>query len=215
MDDITTKLEKIDINNKSKKTLYYSVSIDYIEVINILNKILSLDDYNKYFFGIKTETGYDIDDKPYSETFEKIKEDASIDSKYLAFIDKMKTGEKFIIYDNTFYIANSEFHITTLFTGGKPHEKSEFVEKEVGSNVLIKINKLGISNNFITLGVETIKLEDGNEIQYFGNDVKHITIGLNKTGKKVFPKDSYTALTDGKIFDVDFTLEGLTNRVYQ
>ena len=112
-------------------------------------------------------------------------------------------------------MPNSEFHITTLFTGGKVHIKSSEMETQLEKKVLVKINKLGISSNFITMGIESIKLKDGVDIFYYGNDIKHITIALNKTGKKIFPKDSYTALSDGKIYELEYIIEGKTCKVVQ
>ena len=139
----------------------------------------------------------------------------NITNKYSTHIEKFKPDEKFIIYNDTLYSANSEFHITTLFTGGKVHEKSADMDSQLKSKVLVKINKLAVSDKFITIGIDSIKLEDGTDIFYYGNEVKHITIGLNKTGKKVFPKDSYTALSDGKIYDLDHIVEGATSKVVQ
>ena len=63
--------------------------------------------------------------------------------------------------------------------------------------------------------IESIKLKDGVDIFYYGNDIKHITIALNKTGKKIFPKDSYTALSDGKIYELEYIIEGKTCKVVQ
>jgi hypothetical protein len=195
------------------KVLYYSVNFDYKNVMDCVKKTLFVSkEYDDDISGIYTKTTdsyYPLDGE--------IKEDDKkiINSKYSSHIDKMKTSENFILYKDLFFIANSEFHITTLFTGGKVHEKSSYLESEVGRKVSVKINKLGVSGNFITMGVESIKFEDGTDIAYYGNDVKHITIALNKTGKKVFPKDSYTALSDGKIFTVDYTIEGTTSRITQ
>jgi hypothetical protein len=47
----------------------------------------------------------------------------------------------------------------------------------------------------------------GGDIPYYGNDHQHITIGLNKEvkkgEKKVFPKDSYTALLADNAITLD------------
>lgn len=130
-------------------------------------------------------------------------------------IQETKDGEVFLIYDGVFYKINDEFHITTLFTGGKPvSQKTETgdvvlndeMESQVGKEVQVKLKKIAISKSFIVIGVESL------DCSYYGNSVKHITIGLSKSGKKVFPKDSYTALTNGTVYDIDNVLHGLTSK---
>lgn len=210
METITKKLEKIEISKS--KVLYYSVSFDYKGIMNLVRKILFKSKEKNDVSDVYTKTtdSYELFDGKMTEDMKK-----TLDSKYSSHIDKMKSSENFIVCDNVLFAANSEFHITTLFTGGKVHEKSADLESEVGKKVSVKVNKLAVSGNFITMGVESIKFEDGTDISYFGNDVKHITIALNKTGKKVFPKDSFTALSDGKIHDVDYTINGKTSKVTQ
>ena len=180
--------------------------------MNLVRKILFKSFENNDISEVYTKTidSYELFDGKMTEDTRK-----SLDSKYSTHIDKMKAFENFIVCDNALFMANSEFHITTLFVGGKTHEKSANLESEVDKIVSVKVTKLAISGNFITMGVESIKFEDKTDITYFGNDVKHITIALNKTGKKVFPKDSYTALSDGKIYDVDYVLYGKTSKVVQ
>lgn len=215
MDNITESFEKINIGKN--KVLYYSVTFEYKTIIHFIKEFLfkstDKNDFN-HFSGIYTKTldSFELfDDKITDQDLKN-----SLYSEYSTHIDKIKTSENFIIYDKTFFTTNTEFHITTLFTGGKVHEKSQDLEAEINKKVYVKVNKLAISENFITLGVESIKFNDGKDITYYGNDVKHITIALNKTGKKkVFPKDSYTALTNGKIYDIDYTFHGKTNKVTQ
>ena len=208
MESITKKLENINI--PKLKVLYYSVAFDYKDVMDLVHNILfkSKDKSDVSDVYTKTADSYELFDGKINEDMKK-----TLDHKYVSHIDKMKVSENFIVYDNILFTANSEFHITTLFTGGKVHEKSADMDSEVGKKVSVKVNKLAVSGNFITMGIESIKFEDETDILYFGNDVKHITIALNKTGKKVFPKDSYTALSDGKIYDVDYTINGKTNKV--
>jgi hypothetical protein len=229
MEEITKKLEKIDISKS--KVLYYSVNFNYKDVMNLVRSVLFKSTDKSDVSGVYTKTADSYElfdgkmnedkkkklDSKHSSHIDKMNEDTkkTLDSKYSPHIDKMKASENFIVCDNVFFLANSEFHITTLFTGGKVHEKSADLESEVGKKVSVKVNKLAVSGNFITMGVESIKFEDGTDISYFGNDVKHITIALNKTGKKVFPKDSYTALSDGKIHDVEHTINGKTSKVSQ
>jgi len=219
MEDITEKLSKLDVTKKTVKAdtgkgkvLYYSISFDYKDVMDTVRKILfdskNPDDVSDVY--TKTVDSYVPFDGTITEDLRK-----SLDTKYSTHVDKMKASENFIVCSDTLFAANGEFHITTLFTGGKTHEKSADMESEVGKQVSVKVNKLGVSGSFITMGVESIKFLDGTDISYFGNDIKHITIALNKTGKKVFPKDSYTALADGKIYDVDCVLNGKTSKVVQ
>ncbi len=209
MEDITGKLANLNIGKE--KVLYYSISFTYSDIMNLIRKTL-----------------FDSKESDVSETYTKnldsfelfdgiLSDDnkQNILNKYSTHIEKFKPGEKFIIYNNELYTANNEFHITTLFTGGKSNEKSADMESQLDKKVSVKINKLAVSDKFITLGIDTIKLEDGTGIFYYGNDVRHITIALNKTGKKVFPKDSYTALSDGKIYDLDFVIDAMTSKVIQ
>jgi hypothetical protein len=186
MDELVDKFSNININ---KKVLYYSVIFEnYDEIIDIVKE--SLGEHFKVY--VKTET-FDF---------------SSIDEKLIVDIEKIKNNSKFAIYNNSIYIINDEFHITTLFTGGKIHEKSELMIKQHNKKVSVKINKIAYSNNFIVLGVDDIITDDEEEFYYFGNPVKHITFGLNKFNKKVFPKDSYTALNDNTI-DIDKTIYGI------
>lgn len=187
MDELVEKLENININ---KKVLYYSITFEnYDEIIELVKETLG-DNFKVY---TKTDT-FDyslIDDKTLLENIKKIKDNA-----------------KFAIYNNSIYIINDEFHITTLFVGGKIHEKSELMNKQNNKKVSVKINKIGHSDNFIVLGIDDIKTDNDEEFYYFGNPIKHITFGLNKLNKKVFPKDSYTALNVNSI-DIDKTIYGI------
>lgn len=201
MEEITSSLKNITI---TRKVLYYSIGFNnYKDLMELVCKTLeSSKIYTKssgiyeFFGGEKVE----LNKIPTMDKFE-------------VFIDKMEEGTNFIIQGDVLYTANSEFHITTLFTSGKSHEKSSEMESSVGKKTVIKLNKLAISHNFIVFGVESIKYKDGEDVPYYGNPVKHITIALNKTGKKVFPKDSYTALTDGIVYDLDYSITGVCGKV--
>ncbi len=208
MEDITDKLDNLNI--AKQKVLYYSVAFNYQDIIKLIRKALFEKNQDLSEIYMKTSDSFELFGGKISEENKK-----KIENKYSTHIDKFKPSDKFIIYDGTLYTVNGEFHITTLFTGGKPHEKSSDMESQLKKIVSVKINKLACSDKFITLGIESIKFEDGTDIFYYGNDVKHITVALNKTGKKVFPKDSYTALSDGKIYDLDLTIDGITRKVIQ
>ena len=208
MEDITNSLSALNI--KKQKVLYYSVAFDYKDIINLVSEILSNNKSTLSYTCIKTLDSFELLNGKLSDD-----DKMNISNQYYTHIDKLKSDDKFIIYNDVIYMPNSEFHITTLFTGGKVHDKSTEMESQLENKALVKINKLGVSNNFITLGIESIKLEDDTDIFYYGNHIKHITIALNKTGKKVLPKDSYTALSDGKFYDLDHIIEGITSKVVQ
>jgi hypothetical protein len=205
MEHLTTQVEKLSV--KEGKVLYYSVKFpDYDFIVTLVKKTLFEDGseggvYNKFQDEKVFEYG----------TLNEVK----VDEKYLEFVKKLKSGENFVIYKGKFYVVNSEFHITTLYTGGKPHEKSEAMEEQTDKAVSVFVNKLGVSDGFITLGVDRITLSNSNDIEYYGNDVKHITFGLAKFGKKVFPKDSYTSLTTGETFELHTKIQAVTGKVVQ
>ena len=209
MEDITAKLSSLDISKK--KVLYYSVIFDnYNEIMNLVRNTLLESGNNLSETYIKTLNSFKLFEGNLAESDKN-----KVSEKFSTFIDKLKQDENFIIYNDKLYTANSEFHITTLFTGGKSNENTDELETQHNKKVNVKINKLGVSHNFIVLGVEYIKFEDNKDIAYYGNSVKHITIALNKTGKKVFPKDSYTALSDGQTYNLDIIVEGLCSKVVQ
>ena len=192
MDNIIDKLEQLKITKE--KVLYYSISFIWEDIIKIMGGIEDL----KIF--TKTDDSLEV----------------FINSKYFNIIYSLKVGDTFIIYNDMIYVVNNEFHITTLYIGGRPHEKSEEFESQLNKNVKVSINEIGISNKFITIGVESIKYEDDTDVLYFGNFIKHITIALNKSGQRVFPKDSYTALSDGELYAPNQSLIcGKTSKVIQ
>jgi hypothetical protein len=209
MEDITAKL--VSLNISKEKVLYYSVAFhNYKDIMNLVRNTLLVTGNNMSEIYTKTPDSFELFGEKLSDDNKML-----ISDKYSTHIEKLKDGENFIIHDNKLYTANPEFHITTLFTSGKPHDKTPELEDQVGKPVSIKLNKLAVSNNFIVLGVDTIKFEDDKDIAYYGNSVKHITIALNKTGKKVFPKDSYTALSDGQIYKLDVIVKGVCSKVVQ
>lgn len=70
----------------------------------------------------------------------------------------------------------------------------------------VTINRIGYSGDFIVLGVDI-----PSHIPYYGNDIKHITVGLRqREGKhRVFAKDSPNAFSDNTItFDSPITIKG-------
>ena len=90
------------------------------------------------------------------------------------------------------YQVNDAFHITVLYTGGKKDERAEKLQYFIGKQFNVRIERIAMNQHYICIGVSI----DG-ELPYYGNEVKHITFGLNKfdSKKKVLPKDSFLALT--------------------
>jgi hypothetical protein len=103
--------------------------------------------------------------------------------------------KEFVVTNNTSkYKVNDEFHITVLYTGCKKDDRSEILNKYINNQYELKIEKIGINEQFICIGVNF-----SDDIPYYGNLVKHITFGLNKYTQfenKVLPKDSYLALSN-------------------
>ena len=87
--------------------------------------------------------------------------------------------------------VNDAFHITVLYTGGKVDDRTSSLNKLIGKPFNVEIERIGMNQHYICIGV---KIDES--LPYYGNDIKHITFGLNKFDpkKKVFPKDSFFAL---------------------
>ena len=102
--------------------------------------------------------------------------------------------ELVVTNDTGKYKVNDEFHITVLYTGCKKNDKSDKLNGYIGNQYELKIEKIGINEQFICIGVDI-----GDDIPYYGNSVKHITFGINKFTcfeKQPLPKDSYLALSN-------------------
>lgn len=123
-------------------------------------------------------------------------------------LDTLDINNILKLFNITPFIINEKFHITLLYTGGKPNEKLDIFKPFFDKLCKITINKIAISDKFITLGVYKITHED-NDIPYFGNEFKHITIG--KKDKKLAPKDSPSAFSEGIVmnFDKHYIINGI------
>ena len=124
----------------------------------------------------------------------------------MEFPKKAKKDDMVVSLNNIMYKLNDMFHITVLYSGGKVDERCDTLHQLLDKSFKISINTIGIDESFICMG---ISIPD--DLPYYGNNVKHITIALNnyEKGKKVFPKDSYTALLCNNTINVsDFTLDG-------
>lgn len=162
---------------------FYSIDFDSDEILNIVKKNLP----NCNF----------VDHDTLINTF-------TCDVNYL--YQQCMRGDKFIIIDKNVYKINSVFHITTLFVGNKPHELSKQFDEQGVKQVKITINKIAISENFITLGVADF------DALYYGNPIKHITFAISQCSpQKLFPKDSPTAFNTGKIIDIECEIIGVTH----
>ena len=112
---------------------------------------------------------------------------------------------------------NPEFHSTILFTGGKENSNIETLVPLVGREYCLVVDRVAISDRFITFGIECIFNDDG-EIPYFGNEIKHITAGIAKKSSKkgnMSPVNSPSAFTDGEIviFERPFVIGGTLKEI--
>jgi len=120
-------------------------------------------------------------------------------TKYSEEIGKFNPDDYFVIKSNQLYLLNSSFHITMYYNGGKKLtkpvddektnlEKCAELEEILDSDINIHIDQLSISQDFIIIRVKDMVAP------YYGNPIKHITIGLSKmTDKKLKPVDSPSA----------------------
>lgn len=175
-------------------------SITEKKIIRITPKKSDQDDLEDAFKNLKVEGNED----EYKDVDECIKNEYNEIEKHLKDKDN---GLILITTSNQVYKINEKFHITMLFLkGGEDEiEKKAKIEEKIGDECIIKIKSMAHSDDFITLGVEF-----GDEVMpYYGNEIKHITIGIRKTtdGKKLFPKDSPSAFTNGLLVEYDTPIE--------
>lgn len=168
MDKIQESLTNLDLNKSDKinfkSVLYYELKFDQDNYDKIVKLVLDTLNLHKEF-----------------------KSTVSKDTTDLVVINNNNNGDQQYKYK-----VNDEFHITVLYTGGKEDQRAQNLTKYLGQKFDVEINKIGINNQFITIGVNIV-----GDIPYYGNDVTHITFGLNKFTpfeKKPLPKDSYLAL---------------------
>lgn len=183
-------------SNNSSDVIYYSINFldDYNGPLKAVyeNVLKRREDATQGLFkknggSFETFIANDISDKDKEIILKNHKKEFS----------KLNLGDVFIVFDGVLYKINDEFHITTLFTGGRNHEKCDEMEKQIGKKIKVPLKKIGVSKDFIVFGVGDLNCS------YYGNEIKHITFGLSMSGQKVFPKDSYKALANGKIYDVN------------
>jgi hypothetical protein len=110
------------------------------------------------------------------------------------------------------YKLNEHFHCTLLYVGGKENDHINELLPFNGAKCTIIINSIAKSDDFIVLAVSSIIDENGYDLPYFGNPIKHITIGLKKT-KKLSPVNSPSAfnLKDAFKQEVLFPLKAVVS----
>ena len=115
------------------------------------------------------------------------------------------------IFNLSEYDVQEQFHITLLYTGGKDNEHLVQLIPLFDTIYDIEIYRIAISDKFVVLGVNWT-----DDIPYYGNEIRHITIGKSNVKKlKLFPKDSPTAFTDGIVmnFEKPYIIKGIIEPV--
>ena len=183
------------VSEKKKKvprTLYYSLQIqDNDTIVDLIKNNLS---------GIKLST-YVSKSTDEPDDLDGITQDmnkASISELHnVTITDNVLTDS-----ETRNYKLNTKFHTTLLYTGGKEHEHEDKFVDFIDNEYTVEIKRIGYSEDFIVLGVDF-----QNDIPYYGNEIKHITIGMRQLdGKKLFPKNSPNAFTDGHTIVLDQTV---------
>ena len=116
-----------------------------------------------------------------------------------SLIEKLKNEDMFLIKNDKLYKLNSNIHTTILYTGGKNDVRITELQPHFNSIININIKSFAISDNFIVAEIEDLNPD----IPYYGNPIKHITIGLKCKKSKTFkllPMNSPSALCEGVIF---------------
>ncbi len=195
IDKITNSIEKLNLNTINySEILYYSIIFDKTTYELILNKLLN------YSF-LKGMYKYKSIDEIYNilQNIEIEKEDVN---KFESILKKLTPNDNFTISTKkitnngtniNLYKLNDKLHTTILYTGGKVEPNAYKIEPFVGKETNLMVKSFGISDDFIVCGIELVD----KAIPYYGNLIQHITIGLRKSDKKLFPKDSPTAFENG------------------
>jgi len=117
------------------------------------------------------------------------------------------------IFNLSEHDVQEQFHITLLYTGGKDNEHLVQLIPLFDNTYDIEINRIAISDKFVVLGVDW-----KDDIPYYGNETRHITIGKSNVIKqRLLPKDSPTAFTDGIVmtFDKPYLIKGIIEPVFK
>lgn len=104
----------------------------------------------------------------------------------LELIKKLIPEEELANYD-----IQNEFHITLFFFGFKKNVKELEYIPLLNKEFNVTISAVAKSEDFIVFRVSFIN----EEVPYYGNSIKHITIGKRK-GKKLSPSNSPSAFEE-------------------
>ena len=127
----------------------------------------------------------------------------SVDSKKILYFSLIVRDTAFIHFllkqffkdeEIKLYKLNDYFHITLLYVGGKENADIDKLLPFEGTKCTIIVNSIAKSDDFIVLGVSSLFDSDGSDLPYYGNPIKHITIGMNKE-RKLSPVNSPSAFS--------------------
>jgi hypothetical protein len=106
------------------------------------------------------------------------------------------------------YNIKEELHSTLIFAKGKPQEQIDIVGSVLGETYYIEVYNLAVSDRYMTLGVGGIKSWALEDIPYFGNEFKHLTLGFSNDTKfkpkDLTPVNSPSAFSDGRVIEFPF-----------
>ena len=219
--NIVKNMKKSDILKDTSSDTELSDSIDKmiesLKSIYLVDPVMPIDYSNILYYSLKFEKYDDIieiilNNVKKSELFKNISGSILSDSikdkifKFPNLLKSLKENDNVIFIDDCSYNINNEFHVTVLYTGGKTDDRCIELNKLINNKYNIYVTKIGITPKFITLGISfgLADATDEAEVPYYGNDIKHITIGLNKHDfKKIYPKDSFNALLSDDVIVLD------------
>lgn len=165
---------------------------------NILYTALKLDsdNYKKLFDHVKKL----LEDKYGENKVELVNQELYKELK----LDNVKS-KNVLKVDTNYYKINDEFHVTCLFANTKELKDKyfDFYDRiKSNSKVELTVNNIGVTDEFICCAVSFDK-----DLPYYGNEVRHITFGLNSF-KKLQPKNSFNALVNNNnMLKTDFKVD--------
>lgn len=138
-------------------------------------------------------------------------------------LDISQDGEKAIHLNNLFqstiktidgepFKKNDGFHSTILFVGGRQKDGITELLGKVGQSFTVEVSSIARNCNYIVLGINSIKDDSGDDIPYFGNPIKHLTVACREGFK---PADSTSAFIDGntQFFETPIIVSGTLNLI--
>jgi hypothetical protein len=201
---------------KQKKVMYYSFEIiEDNKILDLLTNNLQGAYYseiiNKKIFinnnNLENNDKKEDEDLDINNTIKQSEIQIPLFEEIEKYLKDKDNGKILIDSEKRIYKINEKFHITMLFLKRTEDEieKVNKIEEKIDQECTISINKIAFSEDFITLGVEFSE----EIIPYYGNDVKHITVGLRKNiyEKKLLPKDSPNAFINGTVIELENKVE--------